>query len=340
MKRFRLYYRCNFNVCLLVFLSLIGLMVLSSSAFALQSRDFTYTVSGGTVTITKYTGTGGVVVIPPTIDGMPVVGIGTSAFSNCSGLTSVTIPNSVTSIWPDAFYGCTHLTRVTIPNSVTSIWMGAFEGCSGLTSVTIGNSVTSIGDNAFYGCSGLTSAYFLGNAPSMGENVFFGCSSNFTVCYTAGSTGFTNPWYGYPAAVCEETSSGGCPAKTVLGERQQDLNMLRALRNEILLKTQAGQLYTVLYYKHAFEVSYIFAHNEELKEKATMLIQSIMPAVGSLIAKKEAVISADTVQKSIELIDALTAQASPALEEDLNNLKQDILNGVIFKTFGVTDQKE
>ena len=57
MKKFvGFYYRCSFNVCLCAFLSLIGLMVLSSSAFALQYGDFTYTVSGGTVTITKYTG--------------------------------------------------------------------------------------------------------------------------------------------------------------------------------------------------------------------------------------------------------------------------------------------
>ena len=65
----------------ILFLSLIGLMFLSSSAFALQSGDFTYTLSDGTVTITEYTGTGGAIVIPATIDGMPVVGIGEHAFS-------------------------------------------------------------------------------------------------------------------------------------------------------------------------------------------------------------------------------------------------------------------
>jgi hypothetical protein len=58
------YYRCSFKVCLRAFLSLIGLMLLSSSAFALQSGDFTYTESAGTITITKYIGSGGNVVIP------------------------------------------------------------------------------------------------------------------------------------------------------------------------------------------------------------------------------------------------------------------------------------
>jgi hypothetical protein len=81
MKNFiGFYYRCNFNVCSLTFLLLTFLIFLPLSAFALQSGDFTYVVSDGNVTITNYTGLGGVVVIPATIDGMPVVSIGDSAF--------------------------------------------------------------------------------------------------------------------------------------------------------------------------------------------------------------------------------------------------------------------
>ena len=71
------------------------------------------------------------------------------AFNDCSVLTSVTIPNSVTSIGEWAFYKCSSLTSVTIPNSVTSIGSWAFAGCSSLTSVTIPNSVKEIGDYAF-----------------------------------------------------------------------------------------------------------------------------------------------------------------------------------------------
>ena len=86
-----------------------------------------------------------------------VTSIGSSAFSNCTGLTNITIPNSVTSIGEYAFQQCTGLTSVTIPNSVTSIGTGAFSGCEGLTSITIPNSVTSIGSYAFFYCTGLTS---------------------------------------------------------------------------------------------------------------------------------------------------------------------------------------
>ena len=80
-----------------------------------------------------------------------------SAFYNCSSLTSITIPNSVTSIGGFAFSGCSGLTSITIPNGVTSIGNQSFFGCRGLTSITIPNSVTSIGDAAFADCSGLTS---------------------------------------------------------------------------------------------------------------------------------------------------------------------------------------
>ena len=71
-------------------------------------------------------------------------------FRNCSGLTSVTIPNSVNSIGEGAFYECIGLISVTIPNSVTSIGDNAFYKCRGLSSVTIPNSVTSIGGSAFF----------------------------------------------------------------------------------------------------------------------------------------------------------------------------------------------
>lgn len=90
------------------------------------------------------------------------------AFQGCSGLTSITIPNSVTSIGDYAFSACSGLTSITIPNSVTSIGEYAFESCSGLTSVNIPNSVTTIGGDAFLFCKALTTVTSLNPTPPEG----------------------------------------------------------------------------------------------------------------------------------------------------------------------------
>lgn len=86
-----------------------------------------------------------------------VTSIGGYAFYYCTGLKSVTIPNSVITIGESAFNGCKNLSSVTIANGVTSIGVAAFQLCTSLTSLTIPNSVTAIAEGAFQGCSGLQS---------------------------------------------------------------------------------------------------------------------------------------------------------------------------------------
>jgi hypothetical protein len=105
-----------------------------------------------------------------------VTSIGDYAFYLCSSLTSATIPNSVTSIGEDAFALCSGLTSINIPDSVTSIGGYVFENCTGLTSVTIGNNVTSIGDYAFYACTGLTSITIPDSVTSIGDGAFYNCT--------------------------------------------------------------------------------------------------------------------------------------------------------------------
>ena len=110
-----------------------------------------------------------------------VSSIGDRAFEGCTGLTSVTIPDSVTRIWNWAFSSCSGLTSITIPNSVTSIGGSAFEGCSGLTSITIPNSVSSIGGSAFSGCSGLTSITIPNSVTTIGDYAFEYCSGLISI---------------------------------------------------------------------------------------------------------------------------------------------------------------
>ena len=98
------------------------------------------------------------------------------AFANCTSLTSITIPNSVTSIGCGAFYECSSLTSVTIGESVTSIGEDAFYYCSLLTSITIPNSVTSIGGHAFSYCFSLTSIFIPNSVKSIGDWAFTGCT--------------------------------------------------------------------------------------------------------------------------------------------------------------------
>ena len=90
-----------------------------------------------TLTITKYTGPGGGVVIPRTLSGLPVTSIEHKAFAGCTNLASVTIPATVTSIGVQAFAGCSGLTNVMIPSSVTSLGEGAFVDCDRLTGITV-----------------------------------------------------------------------------------------------------------------------------------------------------------------------------------------------------------
>ena len=91
--------------------------------------------------------------------------MGDYCFDDCIGLTSITLPSSVTSLGDYCFYRCFGLTSITLPSSVTSLGEYCFSWCSGLTSITLPSSVTSLGENCFYGCSGFETVYFKGKVP-------------------------------------------------------------------------------------------------------------------------------------------------------------------------------
>ena len=115
------------------------------------------------------------------IFGTPIAKIHDYAFYDCSILTSIIIPDNVTTIGERAFSLCERLTSVTIGNSVTTIGEGAFEECKNLTSVIIGDSVTTIGFGAFYVCKSLSRITIGKNVQKIGMKAFQGCSNIDTI---------------------------------------------------------------------------------------------------------------------------------------------------------------
>lgn len=115
--------------------------------------------------------------------------IGEEAFLDCSSLTSINIPSSVTEIENGAFVGCTSLTSVNIPSSVTKISDDTFSGCTSLTSVKIPSSVTYIGEEAFENCNSLKSIYiYAEDIPNIANDAFKGCDSKNCTVYVPKGT--------------------------------------------------------------------------------------------------------------------------------------------------------
>lgn len=172
-----------------VWLLLVALYVCASNAFAytiidgiyydLDGNNYTASVTHGTGNSTIYSYAGNMT-IPSSVYYLgryfTVKSIGKAAFKGCSGLQSITIPNTVKVIDEEAFYGCRELTSITIPDELITIKDNAFYGCKGLTSFTIPDAVQIIGSNAFYGCSGLTSIIIPSNVRVIGDNPFSGCT--------------------------------------------------------------------------------------------------------------------------------------------------------------------
>ena len=158
----------------------------SSYMGGVRTRQYYYGSSTSSRTSTDY-------YIPASLESVTVTGgnILYGAFDDCSGLTSIIIPNSVTSIGDHAFDNCSGLTSITIPDSVTSIGDYAFSDCSGLTSITIPDSVTSIGDRAFQNCSGLTSITIGDSVTSIEENAFIYCSG---IIRTENGVSYVDKW--------------------------------------------------------------------------------------------------------------------------------------------------
>ncbi len=140
----------------------------SSSSSSLRKVSVTGWSSGSSINIPGSVSYGGLT--------YTVTAVGPGAFSENTTITSVNIPNTVTSIGGWAFSVCSNLKGTfTIPNSVVNIDTAAFYHCSGITGINLGSSVTVIGESAFTGCTGLSSLTFPETLMSIGDWSFAEC---------------------------------------------------------------------------------------------------------------------------------------------------------------------
>ena len=162
---------------------LLLLLMLTLVLPAALQAQFSYSTNNGTITINRYTGPDGPVVIPETIDGLLVTSIGDMAFDFYTSLGNVTLPNSITNIGERAFGYCTNLSSINIPNGVLSIGNGALSGDFRLTSMTIPDSVIRFGDGLFEKCSGLTNITIGAGVTNLNSGMFAECTGllNITV---------------------------------------------------------------------------------------------------------------------------------------------------------------
>lgn len=144
-----------------------------------QLFDFEFILNNTAVVVTNYKckGTAADVTIPSRYKGKPVTAINNAAFPN-SAVTSVTIPDSITSIPDAAFVNCSKLTNISIPNSVTYIGFSAFSSCTSLKSITLPSSLSTIGNSAFAGCPSSMTVTYPGSKTQWDDNITKGSNND------------------------------------------------------------------------------------------------------------------------------------------------------------------
>ena len=143
--------------------------------------DFEYTVSGGTVTLTAYNGKDAAPKIPASIGGNKVTAIGPECFRGNAKITTINVPEGITSIGDYAFEACSGVTSLTLPASLETIGKSAFSGDAQLREIDIPKNVSKIGDGAFLYCMAVKSITGGEGLTELGQFVFAGCESVFSM---------------------------------------------------------------------------------------------------------------------------------------------------------------
>lgn len=165
------------RACIFTVLGLLSILPICTEA------QFTFVTNNGTINITSYTGPGGSVAIPGTINSLPVTSIENYAFAGSTGLTGVSMPGSMTNIGFYCFLDCSNLASVSIGTNVISIGASAFQDCASLQSITIPNSVTNLGGYGssygwvFRACINLRAVNLGNQIPDIANDTFLFCHS-------------------------------------------------------------------------------------------------------------------------------------------------------------------
>ena len=150
---------------------------IKASSYTSSSGLFEYYTINDTAVITRYNGNDNVITIPSLLDGKKVTRIDSGVFSGYLNLTSITIPNGVTSIGYSSFDNCKSLTSIVIPSSVKTVEDYAFCGCTNLKNIVIQNGVKSIGNKFFLDCTSIISVNIPKSVTSIGDSAFDNCKS-------------------------------------------------------------------------------------------------------------------------------------------------------------------
>lgn len=165
------------SLCLLI--GILGGLEIEKTAQAQTSADglWEVSISDGAATITKYNGDAAEVIVPDTIDGVPVQYIGRFALNDLQNLKRIQFPDSVISMGIYVLAGCTSLTTVKLPKKLSVLPHDMFNGCSSLTEIIWPENLTEIGNGCFYNCSGLTGISIPDSVTKIGFDNLVGCSS-------------------------------------------------------------------------------------------------------------------------------------------------------------------
>lgn len=123
------------------------------------------------------------IVLPDKLTSLPI-----ACFQQCSALENIVLPNSITSIASSCFKGCSSLTNIVLSNTLTSLPDYCLQDCSSLTSVTLPNGLTDVGRACFQNCSSLQNINLPENIVSLGQYCFYGCSNLTSVTLPSGLT--------------------------------------------------------------------------------------------------------------------------------------------------------